>query len=220
MTESTFSGAFSGAGALAERARQALGFDGTQSTAEPGAAAGAGSEQAAEVARDNQVNYLPGEHKFEIMVDGKLTTISPMEAVMVVLQNRYRALADTTARQTAEMQDQVNQINEANSWLTALQESEDGSFHAPPGERSEALKKWMRDNDIDPDDLKDLSPKERDEMATKFSNYVDQLSSTNDLKMLSLKTAVNKSQEALTAADGVLQELKQLMQTINNNIGR
>ena len=32
--------------------------------------------------------------------------------------------------------------------------------------------------------------------------------------MLSLKTAVNKSQESLTAADGVAQDLKQLMQTI------
>ena len=53
-----------------------------------------------------------------------------------------------------------------------------------------------------------------------IGNYIDQLSSTNDLKMLSLKTAVNKSQEALTAADGVLQDLKQIMQLINNNMTR
>ena len=54
----------------------------------------------------------------------------------------------------------------------------------------------------------------------RINNYVDGLTSTNDLKMLELKTSVNKAQEALTAADGVLQDLKQLMQTITGNMAR
>ena len=55
---------------------------------------------------------------------------------------------------------------------------------------------------------------------TQISNYVDQLASNNDLRMLSLKTAVNKAQQALTAADGILQNIKQLMQTLTTNMAR
>ncbi len=177
--------------------------------------------QASQVADENQVHYDPGQHEFEVLLDGKMEKLSPLEAVCLVLQNRYIALSDETARKTQDMQDQVNQINEANKWLGAVKDGEDSGSLDSPGDPSESLQQWMDDNDIDVDALGD-SPDSDDLKGaeTKLSNYVDQLSSTNDLKMLSLKTTVNKSQEALTAADGVLQELKQLMQTITGNMAR
>lgn len=189
-----------------------------------GAPAGAGDDgRAGAVANDHQVHYVPGEHRFETMLDGKPTTLSPLEAVCLVLQNRYLALSDSTAEKTAEMQDQVNQINEANAWVNALKEADqkDGSFTKPSGKPSDALSKWMKDNDIDPDSIgSDPDAATLQSLQTKFTSRVDSLSSTNELKMLDLKTTVNKSQEALTAADGVLQDLKQLMQTITGNMAR
>ena len=189
-----------------------------------GAPAGSGDDaRAGAVANDHQVHYVPGEHRFETMLDGKPTTLSPLEAVCLVLQNRYLALSDSTAEKTAEMQDQVNQINEANAWVDALKEAgkPGGSFTKPSGKPSDALSKWMKDNGVDPDSIgSDTDAATFQSLQTKFTSRVDSLSSTNELKMLELKTAVNKSQEALTAADGVLQDLKQLMQTITGNMAR
>ena len=185
-------------------------------------AAGDGDARANQVAQENQVNYVPGEHKFQVMLDGKPTDISPMEAVCMVLQQRYLTMSDVTAQKTREMQEQVNQINEANSWLNALQSAgDDGeSFKAPAGD-SAGLTKWMTDHGLETTGVSDQPDTNGVKNAEgQISNYIDQLSSTNDLKMLSLKTAVNKSQEALTAADGVLQDLKQLMQLINSNMAR
>ena len=196
------------------------------STPSPGGdsatAAGAdGDVQASRIAQENQVHYDPGQHEFEVLLDGRMEKLSPLQAVCLVLQNRYIALSDETAQKTRDMQEQVNQINEANDWLRAVKEGEDSGSLDSPGEPSDSLKQWMEKNDIDVDALSD-SPDNDDlkSAETKLSSYVDQLSSTNDLKMLALKTKVNKSQEALTAADGVLQELKQLMQTIATNMGR
>ena len=189
-----------------------------------GAPGGTGEDGRADgVANDHQVHYVPGEHHFETILDGKPTTLSPLEAVCLVLQNRYLALSDSTAEKTAAMQDQVNQINEANDWVNALKEADkqDGSFTKPSGEPSDALSKWMKANGIDPDSIgSHPDAATLQSLQTKFTSRVDSLSSTNELKMLELKTAVNKSQQALTAADGVLQDLKQLMQTITGNMAR
>lgn len=171
---------------------------------------------------ENQVNYVPGEHRFQVMLDGKPTDISPMEAVCLVLQQRYIAMSDVTAQKTREMQDQVNQINEASSWLNALKNAAaSGKPLKAPGGSSDGLTKWMSDHGLKTTGLTDTpNAAQIKDAEGKIGNYIDQLSSTNDLKMLSLKTAVNKSQEAMTAADGVLQDLKQLMQLINNNMAR
>ena len=188
----------------------------------PVSSAGDGSASAGRIAEENQVHYVPGEHRFQVMLDGKPTDISPLEAVCLVLQQRYITMSDVTAQKTREMQEQVNQINEANSWLNAVKNAgDDGESFTPPAGTSGGLKQWMTDHGLETTGLND--PLDADGLRNaegQISNYIDQLSSTNDLKMLSLKTAVNKSQEALTAADGVLQDLKQLMQTINNNMAR
>ena len=185
-------------------------------------AAGDGDARTNRVAQENQVNYVPGEHRFQVMLDGKPTDISPMEAVCLVLQQRYLTMSDVTAQKTREMQEQVNQINEANSWLNALQRAgDDGQSFKPPAGASHGLTMWMANHGLQTTGLSDQPNADGVKNAEgQISNYIDQLSSTNDLKMLSLKTAVNKSQEALTAADGVLQDLKQLMQLINSNMAR
>ena len=184
--------------------------------------AGDGDARASQVAQENQVNYVPGEHKFQVTLDGKPTDISPMEAVCLVLQQRYIAMSDVTAQKTREMQDDINKISEANSWLDAVKSAvDDPDSFTPPTGSSSTLKEWMADNGLDTKDVDDSPDSDGIKDAQdRISNYVDQLSSTNDLKMLSLKTAVNKSQAALTAADGVLQDLKQLMQTIAGNMAR
>lgn len=205
--------------------------------------AGDGDARAGRIAEENQVNYIPGEHRFQVMLDGKPTDISPMEAVCLVLQQRYITMSDVTAQKTREMQEQVNQINEANAWLNAVKNAgDDGKSFKPPtvswqnlmknvGDDDKSLvpltdsysglKKWMTDHGLDTTGVEDPPDADGVKKAEgEIGNYIDQLSSTNDLKMLSLKTAMNKSQEALTAADGVLQDLKQLMQLINNNMGR
>ena len=185
--------------------------------------AGDGDARASEVARENQVNYVPGEHKFQVTLDGKPTDISPMEAVCLVLQQRYIAMSDVTAQKTREMQDQVNQINEANAWLNEVKNTPTdggGEFLRPAGASTD-LKHWMTAHGLDAKGVDNPPDSDGAKKAeSEIGNYIDQLSSTNDLKMLSLKTAVNKSQEAMTAADGVLQDLKQLMQLINNNMAR
>ena len=184
--------------------------------------AGDGDARASRTARENQVNYVPGEHRFQVMLDGKPTNISPMEAVCLVLQQRYITMSDVTAQKTREMQEQVNQINEANAWLNAVKNAgDDGKSFKLPAGATHGLTMWMTNHGLDTTDVKDQPDAAGVKKAEgEIGNYIDQLSSTNDLKMLSLKTAVNKSQEALTAADGVLQDLKQLMQLINNNMAR
>ena len=184
--------------------------------------AGGGDAEASRIAEENQVSYVPGEHRFQIVIDGEPTDISPLEAVCLVLQQRYIAMSDITAQKTGEMQEQIDQINEANAWLNALGNAGggDGSFTPPPG-ASSSLTEWMADHGLDTEGVEDNPDAKGLEKAEgEISNYVDQLCSTNDLMMLSLKTAVNKAQEALTAADGVLQDLKQLMQTITGNMAR
>ena len=169
----------------------------------------------------SQVTYDHDRHVFEMTIDGKPTRISPLAAVALVTQNRYLALADRTAEQTRQMQDQVNQINEVNRWISAAQDAQKSgtAFTAPSGSRSSELSKWLSDNDIHPSEVgSDVN--ELSSLETKLSNYVDQLSSTNDLKMLQLKTSVNKSQEMLTLSSAVLQTDKQLWQTIAGDIAR
>ena len=185
--------------------------------------AASGDGRASAVADDHQVHYVAGDHHFEMMVDGKPTTLSPLEAVCVVLQNRYLALSDSTAQKTQAMQDQVNQINETNDWLNAVRQSHASgqAFKKPTTAASASLTKWMTDNGVDTDSIGDPPDGAKlDSLESKFTSRVDQLSSTNELKMLDLKTTVNKSQEALAAADGLLQDLKQLMQTITSNMAR
>ena len=187
-----------------------------------GTAGGVGDAgRAGQVADDNKIHYDPDRHKFVVNLDGKPTTFSPLEAVCYVLQNRYVTMSDTVAERTQEMQDQVDRINEANDWLNAIKKAENGDPLEKPGDLSDTLKQWMDKNDIHPDDLgSDTDADDLKRLETEFSNHVDQLSSTNDLKMLKLKTTVNEAQEALTAADGVLQDIKQLMQTITGNMSR
>ena len=250
--------------------------------------AGGGDAEASRIAEENQVSYVPGEHKFQVVIDGEPTDISPLEAVCLVLQQRYITMSDITAQKTREMQEQIDQINEANAWLNAIGNAGDGggsptppgnagdgesstpsagafpglaqwmtdhglpgdgggsstpsagtlaslaqwmdghdpagdgagSF-TPPAGASTGLTEWMADHGLDTEGVEDNPDADGLKKAEgEISNYVDQLCSTNDLKMLSLKTAVNKTQEALTAADGVLQDLKQLMQTITANMAR
>lgn len=183
---------------------------------------GGGDADASRIAEENRVSYVPGEHRFQVVIDGQPTDISPMEAVCLVLQQRYIAMSDITAQKTREMQEQVNQINEANDWLNAIRNAGgDGESFTPPPGASVGLVEWMTDHGLDTTGLTDpLDANGLKKAEGDISNYVDQLCSTNDLMMLSLKTAVNKAQEALTAADGVLQDLKQLMQTIDNNMAR
>ena len=137
-----------------------------------------------------------------------------------MLQNRYITMSDRTAQQTKAMQGQVNQINDANSWLQAVTEAGgDGSKFSRPAGASGGLKDWMEAQGIDTTGVDD--PPDADGLKDaegRINNYIDGLTSTNDLKMLELKTSVNKAQEALTAVDGVLQVLKQLMQTVNNDM--
>ena len=184
-------------------------------------AAGDGDARADRIARENQVNYVPGEHRFQVMLDGKPTDISPLEAVCLVLQQRYIKISDATALKTQEMQEQVNQISDASAWEYAVKEaSADGKSFSPPHGASVGLTEWMRSQGLDIKDVTDSPDADGIKNAEgRISNYIDQLSSTNDLKMLSLKTAVNKSQEALTAEDGVLQDIKQLALTIANRMG-
>ena len=188
----------------------------------PVSTAGDGDARASQIAQENQVSYIPGEHKFQVMLDGEPTDISPLEAVCLVLQQRYIAMSDVTAQKTREMQEEINQINDANTWLNSMKNAgDDGASFAPPAGTSASLTEWMTDHGLDTTGVEDSPDTDGVKNAEgQISNYIDQLSSTNDLKMLSLKTAVNKSQEALTAADGVLQDLKQLMQTITANMAR
>ena len=167
------------------------------------------------------MNYVPGEHRFQVMLDGKLTDVSPLEAVCLVLQRRYLKISEVTAQKTQEMQEQVNQIGEGSSWLRAVKEAiADRKSFQPPAGASAGLKKWMTDHGLDVTDVDDHPDADGIKKAEgEISNYIDQLSSTNDLKMLSLKTAVNKSQESLTAVDGIQQDLKQLALTIINHTG-
>ena len=185
-------------------------------------AAGDGDARASEVARDNEVHYVAGEHKFQVTIDGIPTDISPLEAVCLVLQQRYITMSDRTAQQTREMQEQVNEINDANAWLRAVTSAGgDGGSFSPPAGASDGLKEWMDEHGIDTEGVDDSPDADGLENAeARINNYIDQRTSTNDLKMLELKTTVNKTQEALTAADGVLQDLKQLMQTITGNMAR
>ena len=183
--------------------------------------AGDGDARASRIAQENQVNYVPGEHRFQVMLDGKLTDVSPLEAVCLVLQQRYLKISEVTAQKTQEMQEQVNQIGDGGSWLQAVKEAgADGKSFKPPAGASAGLKKWMTDHGLDVTDVDDHPDADGIKKAEgEISNYIDQLSSTNDLKMLSLKTAVNKSQESLTAVDGIQQDLKQLALTIINHTG-
>ena len=211
--------------------------------------AGGEDAEASRIAEENQVSYIPGEHQFQVVIDGEPTDISPLEAVCLVLQQRYIAMSDITAQKTREMQEQIDEINEANAWLDAVGNADDGgdsttptagavpglaqwmANHGPAGDgggsftppagASSGLTEWMADHGLDTEGVGDNPDANGLEKAeAEISNYVDQLCSTNDLKMLSLKTAVNKAQEALAAADGVLQDLKQLNQTITANMAR
>ena len=180
------------------------------------------SVSAANETPDNsQWNYIAEDRQFQITVDGKLVNVSTLEAVMFVLQQRYVAMSDVTAEKTREMQEQVDQIKEANAWLNAITESAaTGEQHYPPG-TNEWMSTWMTRHGLDPSGYENPRTVENFRNAqAQISNYVDQLSSNNDLRMLSLKTAVNKAQQAMTAADGVLQNIKQLMQTITSNMAR
>ena len=185
--------------------------------------------ESAAVTRDTSagdVHYIAEDNQFQVMVDGKLVDVSALEAAMLVLMQRYITMSDVTAEKTREMQDQVNQIKEANVWLNRVTTAALGSEIAHPDASGVfgatlALIVWMDGNGLDKSAyVYPLTAQDFKTIETQISNYVDQLSSNNDLRMLSLKTAVNKSQQALTAADGILQNIKQLMQTIISNLAR
>lgn len=197
------------------------------------------------------VNYIPEQNQFQVTIDGKYVDISPLQAVLYVLQHRYVVMSEVTAEKTREMQQQIKAINEASAWLNAVTDAATtGVFTAPDStalpatsyggsngggsnpnivtitaedasEQGKLLVDWMNANGLDTTSFSDPPTLEDFTRAqTQISNYVDQLSSNNDLRMLSLKSAVNRAEEALTAADGVLQNIKQLMQTIVNNMAR
>ena len=173
------------------------------------------------LADPSRSHYDRTRHVFELTIDGKKVTVPPMFATVLVSQNRYLVLGDRSAMQTREMQSQVNRISEANRWLGAVQDAErtGTEIKTPPGTMSDAFKKWLSDNDIDLDDI----GTDRDKQAAfenKLSNYVDELSSTNNLKMLELKMTTNKQQESLTLSNGMEQVSKQLWQSIVGDIGR
>ena len=186
------------------------------------AQAGNDATRAAQIAAEHHVRYLPEEHVFRVNIGGVPTDLSPLEAVSLVLQQRYITMSNITAEKTLEMQDQVDAISGANQWLDSLRR-QDGNGHTvttPQGESGHILA-WMDRNGLETDGLSDRPNAEQaKKMESAVSNYVDKLSSTNDLKMLSLKTSVNKAQEALSASDALLQNLKQLMQLINSNMAR
>ena len=169
---------------------------------------------------EHNVIFNEAESRFQITLDGELVNISPLQAVCFVLQSRYVAMSGVTAEKTREMQQQIKLINEANGWLNAVTDGLTDSFTKPQG-ASGPLRGWMGANGLDTNGIGEPPDKEDLKKAQGIiTNYVDQLSSTNDLRMLSLKTAVNKAQQALTAADGVLQNIKQLMNTLVGNLAR
>ena len=176
------------------------------------------------------VTYVPDTGKFMVTEDdGTQFEVSPMMAVLYVLQHRYVVLSEVTAEKTRELQEQITQINEANVWLNAVTTAAgDSDFIAPTstGEEGEEdhlslLTTWMEDNGLDTSSFDDPPSLEDFKNAQiQISNYVDQLSSNNDLRLLSLKSTVAKAEQALSAADGVLQNIKRLMQMLANNMAQ
>ena len=183
---------------------------------------------AGQAPEDKPWNFVADDRQFQITVNGKQVNVSTLEAVMFVLQQRYVAMSAVTAERTREMEKQVDLIKESNSWLNAVAHATvDGELERPEGagreseSDAESLTAWMNSQSLDTSSYGDPPTIEDFKHAqAQISNYVDQLSSNNDLSMLSLKSAVNKAQQAMTAADGVLQNIKQLMQTITSNMAR
>lgn len=175
------------------------------------------------------VNYIPETGKFEVMLDGELTEVSPMQAVLYALQYRYVVMSEVTAEKTRELQTQVQEIHQANTWLNAVTTAANGDEFVAPADSGvptnlnagEALLWWMDKYGLERSDYESPPSVENFKNAQiQISNLVDQLSSNNDLRLLSLKSTVAKAEQALTAADGVLQNIKRLMQMISNNMAQ
>lgn len=173
-----------------------------------------------EVMAETNVKYDSKTNEFYIETDGKKVSVSPLEAIGLTLTNRYKELSQVLGHKVQQMQDQLAQINEASEWAAKLNAPNAAQNMDSLPEPSDSLKAWMERNNISMEKLQaDPPDKAEFERSGKlFSNYVDQLSGTNDLAALSLKNATQKAEQAMSTADAILGTLHHLMEGMAQNI--
>ena len=173
-----------------------------------------------QVMAETNIKFDPNTKEFHMMVDGKQVKVSALEAISLTLTNRYKKLSEVLGHKVQQMQDQLTQINEASEWAAKLGAPNAAQNMDALSEPSESLKAWMDRNNITMEKLQADPPdkKEVERSAKLFSNYVDQLSGTNDLAALSLKNATQKAEQAMSTADAILGTLHHLMEGMAQNI--
>jgi hypothetical protein len=145
------------------------------------------------------------------------------DAMALLFIQRAQTMTDLASDRAQTAQDKLKDIQAARDMLGKMRglkqtASKDGSSTMPPD-----MKAFCQEHHIHWDETGNDDKHDKDEWDVNIQymqDYVDKLSSDNDLFMIKLKSVINKSQEATQAADGLMTKNKEVVSSIVANFAR
>lgn len=138
------------------------------------------------------------------------------ELVMLVFMMKSETMSNLASDRAADAQANLQQIQKArgySSQVGQLKSQAGGGTSSMPAD----MKKFFQDNGIKWSKEGAQGKDDWDITKQYLNDYIDKLSSNNDLKMIKLKSIINKQQEAAQGADSMVTISKQTMGSILSN---
>ena len=145
------------------------------------------------------------------------TSMSLNEKLLMLFINRAQTMQGIAGDRTEEAQDKLKEIQDARAMKSRMNDlkqkaNDDGHAVMP-----QDMKDYCEAHNIDWDHTGHDDNHNKDEWGVNIQymdDFIDKLSSNNDLFMIKLRSVVDKSNEAVQGAGGVESQAKDLMKDI------
>ncbi len=145
------------------------------------------------------------------------------DAMTLLFMQRAQTMSDLATDRAQTAQEKLKEIQQARNYLSQMRELKGQSGDHHSSKMPQDMKDYCKAHDIEWDHTNDDDNHNKGQWDINIQymqDFVDKLSSDNDLFMIKLKSVINKSQEALQAADSMNTKSKEVMSSIIANFAR
>jgi len=150
--------------------------------------------------------------------------LSVAEMAAVLFLHRSEVMNDIASSRTTEAQARLAALKDANAMKAKGMELKDEAKDNKKSHMPTDLCAWCDRNGVEfqhkSDDKGMHTPEEWDINIENLDNYIQNLSSNNDLEMIHLKSWINKAEQAVQAGDNMWNKVAQTTSSIVANLGR
>ena len=145
------------------------------------------------------------------------TSMSLNEKLLMLFLNRAQTMQGIAGDRTEEAQDKLKEIQDARAMKSRMNDLKEKADHDGHAVMPQDMKDYCEAHNVDWDHTGHDDNHNKDEWSVNIQymdDFIDKLSSNNDLFMIKLRSVVDKSNEAVQGASGVENQAKDLMKDV------